>query len=179
MEKTLDLNELKFPIGPFVKKDDYSPEEMASMLEIIKEAPKEYKNVTRNLSFEDLTRTYRPGSWNVKQLIHHVADIQLLHFFRMKKALTEPDYNEVTLINMDGWVNTADGNSEQIDDSILVLESLTKRYVLLIQSLKDSDLKIEYFHPVRKFTVNQAQAGAMSAWHLQHHLAHIKLAVNI
>ncbi|WP_256010452.1 DinB family protein [Desertivirga xinjiangensis] len=178
MENTFDLNVLKFPIGPFVKKDSYSREEMASMLETIREAPKEYRTVATNLSFEDLTKTYRPDSWNVRQLIHHVADIQLLHFFRMKKALTEPDYNEVTLINLDAWVNTADGNSEHIDDSIMMLEALTKRYVLLIQSLKDSDLKIEYFHPVRKFTVNQAQAIAMSAWHLKHHLAHIKLAVN-
>jgi hypothetical protein len=58
-----------------------------------------------------------------------------------------------------------------------MLEGITKRYVFLLKSLKEKDLKIEYYHPLRKFNINQAQAAAMSAWHLQHHLEHIKIAL--
>jgi hypothetical protein len=176
MENTTDTN-VKYPIGPFVRKDQYSREEMESLLAIIEEAPVRFKNLVESLAPEDLSKTYRPGSWNVQQLVHHVADIQLLHFLRMKKALTEPDYTEVTLINMDAWAGTADSRNEPVEDSLIMLEGITRRYVFLIRSLNDEDLKVEYYHPVRKYSINQEQAIAMSAWHLQHHLAHIKLAV--
>ncbi|WP_423148381.1 DinB family protein [Rubrolithibacter danxiaensis] len=168
---------LQYPIGPFVKKDQYLRDEIDSFLEIIERAPERYKDIAKNLTEEDLKKTYRPESWNVQQLIHHVADIQLLHFLRMKKALTEADYTEVTLINMDAWVSTADGYQAPVADSLIMLEGITRRYVYLIRSLTDKDLEVAYYHPVRKYMINQAQAIAMSAWHLQHHLAHIKIAV--
>lgn len=139
--------------------------------------PAAYKALSGSLTIQDLLKTYRPGSYNIRQLIHHVADIQLLHFLRMKRAVTEPGYKEVTLIDMDGWANTSDGANAPVDDSIIMLEGITKRYVHLIESLSDEQLNIAYFHPVRAFDINQMQAVAMSAWHLKHHLAHIHLAL--
>lgn len=176
MENTAEIN-LKYPIGPFVKKDDYSQEEIDSLISSIEMAPELLSELIENLAPEDLKKTYRPGSWNVQQLVHHVADIQLLHFLRMKKALTEPDYKEVTLIDMDAWARTADANNEPVEDSLLMLQGITRRYVFLMRSLTEQELQVAYYHPVRKYSINQAQAIAMSAWHLQHHLAHIKLAI--
>ena len=173
MENSVDL---KFPIGPFIIKVEYSPDQFSSLIEDIESALISYKALL-GLSEDDLLRTYRPGSWNVRQLIHHVADIQLLHFLRMKKAITEPDYNEVTLVNMDGWANSADGTIAPVQDSILMLEGITNRYVCLIKSLSQDQLRIQYYHPVREFYISQAQAVAMSAWHVKHHLAHINLAL--
>ena len=178
MENTAEIIHLKFPIGDFVKKDEYTPDEIASLAEVIENAPAAYKRLAETLSANDLSKTYRPGSWNVQQLIHHVADIQLLHFFRMKKALTEPEYKEVTLINMNAWANTKDGVIAPIEDSLLMLEGITKRYVFLIRSLTEEELKIAYYHPIRAFEINQMQAIAMSAWHLNHHLAHINVALS-
>ena len=174
MENSTDR---KFPVGPFIKKDEYSPDELSSLIEEIGNALSAYKTLVDLFSADDLLRTYRPGSWNVRQLIHHVADIQLLHFLRMKKAITEPDYNEVTLVNMDGWANSTDGTRAPVQDSIFMLEGITNRYVYLIKSLSEEQLRLQYYHPVREFYINQAQAIAMSAWHLQHHLAHVNLAL--
>ena len=170
------IDQLRYPIGPFAKKEQYSSEEIHSMIAIVEEAPERYKTLVENLTSEDLEKTYRPGAWNVRQLIHHVADIQLLHLFRMKKALTEEDYTETTLIDMDSWAATPDGRDEPVEDSLLMLKGITKRYVFLLRSLSEADLRIAYYHPVRKYTIDQAQAIAMSAWHLQHHLEHIRIA---
>jgi hypothetical protein len=177
MENTADIIRLKYPIGDFIKKDEYSPDEIASLAGAIEDAPFAYKRLAETLSATDLSKTYRPGSWNVQQLIHHVADIQLLHFFRMKKALTEPNYNEVTLIDMNAWVHTKDGAIAPVEDSLLMLEGITKRYVYLIRSLTEEELMIAYYHPIRAFYINQMQAIAMSSWHLNHHLAHINVAL--
>lgn len=173
-----NLDQLKFPIGPFTKQDNYSEEEMASLVKDIENSVVDYKKLAGDLSQDDLSKTYRPGSWNVQQLIHHVADIQMLHFFRMKRALTESDYKNVTLVNLDGWAETKDAIVAPIEDSISMLEAITKRYLYLIKSLSKEQLEVSYFHPLRGIHINQAQAVAMSAWHLKHHLAHISIALN-
>lgn len=168
---------LRYPVGPFVRKEHYSGEEISAMISAIEEAPERFRSLVEQLGPEDLKKTYRPGSWNVRQLVHHVADIQLLHLLRMKKALTEPDYTETTLIDMDGWAATPDGRDELVSDSLVMFEGLTRRYVYLLRSLTEKELELSYYHPVRKYSINQAQAIAMSAWHVQHHLAHIELAL--
>lgn len=174
--ETQELDQLKYPIGPFIKKDQYTPQELKEMIDIVEQAPGRYTKLINELVAEDLSKCYRPGSYNVLQLIHHVADIQLLHFFRMKKALTESDYDTLTIIDMDAWSKTPDAVNTPPEFSLDMLQSITKRYVFLLKSLSEEQLQISYFHPVRKFSMTQAQAINMSAWHLQHHLAHIEIA---
>lgn len=173
------MQHLKFPIGPFEKKEKYSRDELVSICGVLDEAPTNYRNLVAKLNPVELTKTYLEGSWTIRQLVHHVADIQLLHFLRMKKAITEPAPGDLTIIDMDAWAGTLDVIDGPIDDSLIMFEGTSRRYAILIRSLDDDALKIQYFHPIRKFSVDHAQAAAMSAWHVQHHLAHIKLALGI
>lgn len=168
----------KYPIGPFSPQDNYSPEELTQLIARIESSPAQYRQLVETLSDEELAKTYREGSWTVQQLVHHVADIQFVHFLRMKKALTEPDYTVITLIDMNAWATTPDAVNAPVTDSLLLLEGVTRRYMYLAKSLTESQLAISYIHPLRQRTFTQAQALAMSAWHVQHHLAHIKLALS-
>jgi hypothetical protein len=166
----------KFPIGPF-KLQDVSAGEVAGLINIIEASPAKYREVTQGLSDGDLKKTYREGAWNVQQLVNHVADIQLLHFFRMKRAITESDYKEITLVNIPGWAATADGLTSPIADSIDMMEAINKRFVYLMRSLNEQQHEISYYHPLRKETFNQKQAIGLTAWHVMHHLAHIRIAL--
>lgn len=177
MTPPITEQQLKFPIGPFKAPENVSKADLEAMVRTIASAPAEYRKATKNLSEADLKKTYREGSWNVQQLVNHVADMQLLHFFRMKKALTEADYKEITLVNIDGWASTPDGLNSPIEDSLDMFEAIAKRFVHLIRSLDEQQKEIAYFHPVRKTMLNQKQAIAMSAWHVKHHLAHIGIAL--
>lgn len=174
--QTQDLDQVRYPIGPFTRKEVYSAEDLQTMIDIIEQAPARYAALVQTLSKDDLQKCYRPGSYNVIQLIHHVADIQLLHFFRMKKALTESDYDTITLIDMDAWSRTPEAMDAPAEYSLTMLQGITARFVYLLRTLTDDQLKISYYHPVRKFSMTQAHAINMSAWHLQHHLAHIEIA---
>jgi hypothetical protein len=102
------LEKLKFPIGPFQPKESTSKTELDELIHTVETAPGKYRAIAVSLSKQDLKKTYREGAWNIQQLVNHVADMQLLHLFRMKKALTEPDYKEITLVDIPGWANTAD-----------------------------------------------------------------------
>ncbi|OZI05390.1 hypothetical protein BWI93_25805 [Siphonobacter sp. BAB-5385] len=173
------MEHLKFPIGPFQLKENYTEEEFQKCVEIIRTSPATYRSLVQDLSEAEMCKTYREGSWTIRQLVHHVADIQLLHYFRMKKAITEPDYAEATLIDMGGWAHTADSVSAPLEDSLLLFEGVHQRYAYLIESLTPEQLELSYFHPVRNIYFNQKQAIAISAWHVQHHLAHIELALGM
>ena len=174
---TIDIEILKFPIGPFVAPANITDDDLQNLIKIIEEAPAKYRNIAAGLTEADLQKTYREGSWNVQQLFNHVADMQLLHFFRMKKALTESDYKEITLVNMDGWAATADGRLSSVEDSLDMFESIGKRFVLLIRALTPDQQEITYYHPVRKTMLNQKQAVAMSAWYVRHHYEHLRIAL--
>jgi hypothetical protein len=176
---TIDqIEKLKFPIGPFVPPPaGMSKMDLDVLIRIVEEAPIKYQGIANTLSADDLKKTYREGSWNVQQLFNHVADMQMLHFFRMKKALTETDYRELTLVDMSGWAATPDGSQSPVEDALQMFESITKRYVRLMRSLDEAQHNVTYYHPVRKIHLNQKQAIGMSAWHVRHHLEHLKIAL--
>jgi len=171
------MTDRRYPIGPIALKDAYSDEEIREFIRIIAEIPAEYRKRVENLSDEDLRKTYREGSWNIRQLIHHVADLQFVHYLRMKKAITEPDYDEVTLIDMNAWAGTPDSLNVPIEASLAIFEGTHARYAYLAGTLNEEQFARKYYHPTRKFWFDQKQALAMSVWHVKHHLAHIDLAL--
>lgn len=171
------MTDRKYPIGPFVLKENYTTEDVAQFLQIIATSASEYRKLVEGLGDDNLAKTYREGSWNIRQLIHHVGDIAILHYFRMKKAVTEPDYYAPTLINMDAWAATSDSLQMPIADSLNILDGTNQRYVFFAAALDEEALSKAYFHSIRQIWINQKAALAMSVWHLQHHLAHIKLAL--
>jgi hypothetical protein len=178
MQTAEQIERLKFPIGPFVAPAQITSEELERLIKIVEDAPGKYRAIASGLSKNDLNKTYREGSWNVRQLFHHVADMEMLHFFRMKKALTENDYKEITLVSMDGWAKTDDGLYSDIEDSLNMFESITRRHVKLMRSLTQEQQQVAYYHPVRKVMLDQKQAIAMSAWHVRHHIEHLKIALS-
>jgi len=172
------LSERKFPIGPFRLEEQYTSSELEHNIDVLGAIPAEYRQLVGSLSDAELAKTYREASWNVRQLVHHVADIQYLHYFRMKKVLTEPDYKIQTLIDMNAWAMTPDSLTNPVSDSLQILDGVTARYVNLVRSLSEEQLALSYFHPLRQIWFNQKQALAMSAWHVRHHLEHIRLALS-
>ena len=65
------LEKLKYPIGPFQWVDRLSPEEIKSLTEEIKSFPAELEAGIKDYKPEDFKKTYRPGAWQIGQLIHH------------------------------------------------------------------------------------------------------------
>lgn len=179
MTTATQLEKRKYPIGPFAPRQDITKSQLAEMIDTIASAPTAYEKIAQGLSENDLKKTYRDGSWNVQQLFNHVADMQLLHFYRMKRALTETDYKDVALVDINGWTATPDGLSSPIADSLEMFRGIVKRHVHLMRSLNDRQLDISQFHSVRGYSLDQKNAIAMSAWHVKHHLEHLKIALGL
>jgi hypothetical protein len=78
---------------------------------------------------------------------------------------------------MDAWAATADGISDPIEDSLMMLEAISRRFIFLVRTLTQEQLQITYYHPTRNTEISQMQAVDMAAWHVRHHLEHIRIAL--
>lgn len=176
MENNFNLEKLKFPIGKCPKIDDVSKNDVETWIATIEEFPSKIKNLTSSLSVEVLNFNYRPKGWSIKQVVHHCADSHINSFIRFKLALTE-DVPTIKPYEEQLWAELADGNSNDILPSIQIIEGVHARWVLLLKSLEESELKRQFFHPANLKISNLEETIGVYAWHCNHHLAHIEQAL--
>ena len=166
--------DLRYPLGTFAE---------ALATETVYEAdvrdiagfPERVKTAVGGLSPKQLTQRYRPGSWDIRQLVHHCADSHLVAIGRVKRALTQDGPR------VDGYDEAA---TAQLPDYTLplaptldLLTGLHAHFAGLLAALTPGQRRRTYFHTgeARAFTVTEA--ARVYAWHGRHHLAHVKLAL--
>ncbi|MBL7817524.1 MAG: putative metal-dependent hydrolase [Saprospiraceae bacterium] len=172
----MELEKRQYPIGKWQPKEKYSEKDIQEFIAIIEKYPAKYKRLTKNLSDEDLAKTYRDGAWHIRQLVVHISDMHILHFARFKQAICEE--NPVGfLANINGWSNMQEVQTTPVADALLLLEATHKRWVHQMRHMQESDWQRTFFHPLRNRNLTLAQALSMAAWHTQHHFEHIKIAL--
>lgn len=173
------MEDLKYPIGKLdTAKNDYQLEELLQFVIQIQSLPGDLAKLINGISEEDLQKTYREGGWNVKQIIHHLADSHMNAWLRTKFALTEENPT-IKPYNQDAWAAGSDyGFSHEA--SYILLVGLHQRWsLLLLECLKKPELLLRtYVHPEYNRTVTLAQLIAQYAWHGRQHLAHIMIALS-
>lgn len=170
------LYKLRFPIGEFTLPESVSDELRATWVHSIEHFPMKLRTLVEGLSREEKSKTYRPDGWNVKQLVHHCADSHMNAYIRFKLTLTE-ESPVIRPYFEERWAELANGQEENLDDSLALIQALHAKWVRLIQSLTNSDLERCYIHPQYNKQFSLLEAIGAYAWHCDHHLAHIKLAL--
>ncbi|HLI30711.1 MAG TPA: putative metal-dependent hydrolase, partial [Terriglobia bacterium] len=137
----------------------------------IEEVPARLRAAVKGLSDAQLDTPYREGGWTVRQVVHHLADSHMNSYVRFRLALTE---SEPTIKTYDQtrWAELRDARTAPVEPSLALLESLHKRWVLLLKSLEAADFSRTFRHPDRG-TMTLDQNLALYAWHGRHHVAHI------
>jgi len=171
-----NIESILYPVGKWTSKDHYSSEEIEQNIANIIAYALKYKELTQHLSEEDLEKTYREGSWTIRQLVHHVADTHLWHFIRIKQALTEENPQGI-FGNVNALSALPDSAKAPIEDSLQMIESTHKRYAYVFSNIPVSDYERTYYHPFRQINVTLPQALDMTVWHAMHHFGHIEIAL--
>jgi len=174
-----DLDKLRFPIGKFVRPETYTEEQMQEWIEIITLLPNELYDLMMDIPEEDdsiLDQTYRPDGWTARQVIHHLADSHMNSFIRFKQALTQ-DNPTIMAYDENAWVRTPEIEHSPIDFSLMLLSGVHLRWSVLMEHMQEADWKRTFYHPEHQTSLELRFALAMYAWHSEHHLAHVKMAL--
>ena len=167
--------DVKLPIGPLQVPEKVTLENVQEWLKQIQTYTIRLRDAVDTVSEEDLNKTYREGAWTVRQLIHHVADSQLNMYQRLKLALT--DHNPtVPAFDEEKWAIQSD-TLLPVESSIKMLEGMNARIIALGQTLTEEQLSRTFTHAVNG-EITVAAKMAKLAWHEEHHLAHIKIALS-
>lgn len=168
------MEHLQYPIGK-LKVQSITLEEVPRFVEVIRTLPEKLKEQLAVASPEALQNTYREGSWNVVQLVHHLADSHMNSFIRFKLALSE-DHPSIKPYDENAWAEMVDS---QIDysASLQILDGVHARWTVLLESFTDEQFRRTFYHPESKQTFSLYDALQTYAWHSEHHLAHIRIAL--
>jgi len=172
-----DIDTLKYPIGKYSWPENIDQGIIKEWIHDISQLPSDLRTVTVGLSDDDLSRTYRPGSWNVRQIIHHIADSHMNSFVRYKWALTE-DNPEIKAYFEAKWAELPDSTEAPIDLSIDFIESLHKKWAFLLNNMTTEQWDLTFRHPETGREISLKWNLGLYAWHGNHHLAHIRQALH-
>lgn len=166
--------DVKFPIGQLQVPDNVTLQDVEQWLEEITSYTTRLRKEVDSLNEEQLAKTYRDGSWDIRQLVHHIADSQLTMYQRLKLALTD-DTPTAPNFEQDRWAVLAD-TQLPVESSLKMLEGINERVVALGKSLTEADLEKAFIHS-KNGRITVATKLAKLSWHEEHHLAHIKIAL--
>ena len=170
----MDLEKLRFPTGRFKYPEFITAVQVKNWIDEIENLPTDFRQMAESLSEQQLDTAYRPNGWTLRQVIHHVPDSHLNSYIRFRWALTE-DTPTIKAYDETKWAELPDAKSAPIDLSLDLLESLHKRWVILLRSLSEKQLKRNYTHPESGKQISLEKTIALYAWHGRHHLGHLKL----
>ncbi len=163
----------RYPIGKY-EPQPFSDHLRKEWIHDIRFLPLALENAVLNLNEEQLQTAYREGGWNLKQVVHHVADSHVNAYCRFKLGLTEENptirpYEEKL------WAELPDTHNLLVNISLTLLHALHLRWVEILENIKTEDFEKTVFHPEHKKTFTLWHLLGMYSWHGRHHTAHITM----
>ncbi|RTQ52187.1 putative metal-dependent hydrolase [Hymenobacter gummosus] len=165
--------DLRYPIGHYqLPEQPLTEEERHGYIQQLMALPTELRMALDGLSGEQFDTPYRPGGWTVRQVLHHLPDSHVNSYTRFRLALTE-DNPTIRPYNEAAWAQLPDVTIVPPDVSLILLDALHARWVVLLSQLTDEQWLRTWYHPESEQTIRLDQALVMYAWHGRHHVAHI------
>lgn len=165
------MTDPRFPAGRFTPPATITPQDRERFLWEIEEAPARLREAVSGLGDEQLDTPYRDGGWTVRQVVHHVPDSHLNSYVRFRLALTEEEPT-IRPYFEDRWAELTDARTAPVEVSLGLLESIHRRWALLLRSLTDEQWALRFRHP-ELGVVPLDRNLALYAWHGRHHVAHV------
>ncbi|MCF6308452.1 MAG: putative metal-dependent hydrolase [Flavobacteriaceae bacterium] len=171
----MDLEELKYPIGEVHFPKQITENHITKWIQVLQNFPNQVEDEIKELSKSELTYKYRAEGWNIQQIVNHCIDSHINSVSRFKLTLTEENptikpYKEAR------WAELPDTINYDINDAIILLKSLHKRWVFLLKNMISEDFKRTFIHPEGNEKLTLEENLCIYDWHCRHHLQHIKNA---
>ncbi|WP_336822679.1 DinB family protein [Sporosarcina sp. USHLN248] len=147
-----------------------TPEDQ-KLIESYKSAPSELMQAIAGLNESDLNQTRAPGTWSIREIVHHIVDCDMnyVQFNRYALADTGKTYffNE---FNGDSWNFKMDYKNRSIE-SELKLFTMMREYIAYLCIILNDSLDRVLVHEHGKATVRDALRH--DTQHVLHHIEQI------
>jgi hypothetical protein len=121
----MEQTDLRYPVGKF-EPQPYSEQQKDTWMWEVLFLARQLEMSIHNLDEQQLNTPYRPDGWNIRQVIHHVADSHMNAFIRFKLGLTE-DNPVIKPYNEAAWADMSDYNMA-VNISLTLLHALHNRW---------------------------------------------------
>lgn len=173
------MEKLRFPIGRWHAPKEPDMAQIQLWIKSISELPQALQELIKDLEAHQWSLQYRPDSWTVLQLVHHIVDSHINAYVRQKMAVTGPTPVVVPYMEQK-WALLADVNMETLADSMAILKGLHRRWTIFLNALSENEIRTKgYFHQGEGRMILMEEAIGMYYWHGEHHMAHIRLALGM
>lgn len=169
-------NQLRYPIGQNVYPDPITQNHIDEWTESIASLSSRLYDLCKNLTPESFNNKYRKGSWNIRQLLFHLTDSHTHSYIRFKWTLTENKPVIKPYLEKE-WADLQDSIDIDPFEAIEEINIIQRRIVRVIKTLSESDLQKTFIHPASNEEISLKQLISTYAWHGNHHLAHIQIAI--
>ena len=167
------MNDLRYPIGRFTGLDgEVTPARRSAWITEIGDLPGQLRLAVTGLNDAQFNTPYRPDGWTVRQVVHHVPDSHLNAYVRCKLALTE-DNPTIKPYEEARWAELPDTRETRIGVSLMLLEAVHRRWVILMRALADDQWSRTFVHPEHPKPLSLDWMLAQYAWHGKHHTAQV------
>ena len=128
-----------------------------------------------DLDDSSLGRTYQPGKWTVRFLLHHLADAETVLFDRIRRVISEPR-QVIWAFDQDAWSKGLDYSGMPLDISRRIYDAVRSGVIYQAGLHYEKNGHLEYVHSEAGIRTLRDEFDKV-AWHNEHHLRQIETAL--
>ncbi|NJM53245.1 MAG: DinB family protein [Blastocatellia bacterium] len=128
-----------------------------------------------DLSETDLAKTHSERSWNIRQILHHLADTEMILHVRIKKIIAEPK-QVVWNCEQDDWNNAFGYFDEPLSVKKQAFEVIRQLNIELTDYFYDGFAEKEFVHSGMGLRTVKDEFEKIG-WHNEKHLEQIRNAL--
>lgn len=129
-----------------------------------------------DLKEEDLQKSYAPGKWSVKELLHHLTDAETVLYERIRRGIAETRL-VVWGFDQDAWCNYLDYKNQDLRLNKPIYAATRDAVISLTERYYQSHGANQYVHSETGLRTVKDEIDKV-AWHNAHHLKQIETALS-
>jgi DinB family protein len=127
------------------------------------------------LSEVELARSYAPGKWTVRFILHHLADAETVLYDRIRRAISEPK-QVLWAFDQDAWAKGLDYAQVPLDLSRRIYEAVRAGVIYQARVHYEKSGHLEFVHSETGIRTLKEEFDKV-AWHNEQHLEQIEIAL--
>ncbi|HMW39756.1 MAG: putative metal-dependent hydrolase [Saprospiraceae bacterium] len=166
----------RYPTGRWQRPESLEHQVLLGWIRQIEKLPEKLEKSLISANSNDMESCYREGGWNLRQVLHHLADSHINAYIRHKLCVTT-DFPTINPYPEEKWANLYDVKSVDPMLSVQLLKLLHSRWTEFLSSLTPEDYLRSFYHPGMTRAVPLWESISLYAWHGDHHLAHVYICL--